>query len=91
MTLKWTPLRELFIAVVTDHVATGKAEDMSRTAIGIDFGMKTFLNLSTGEKIEFPLFLSQSLEEFKKATKIISPRRKGLPTETRQCCTFVYA
>jgi len=77
MTLKRTPLGEFFIAVVTDHVATGETENMNRTAIGIDFGMKTFLNLSNGEKIESPLFLKQSMKELKRAGRKHSTKKKG--------------
>jgi len=77
MTLKRTPLGEFFIAVVTDHVATGKTENMNRIAIGIDFGMKTFLNLSTGEKIDSPLFLRQSIMDLKKAGRNHSTKKKG--------------
>jgi transposase len=89
LTLKRTPLGEFFIAVVTDHVATGETENMNRTAIGIDFGMKTFLNLSNGEKIESPLFLKQSMLELKRAGRVSIPlKRKVQVIETKQGCTL---
>ena len=40
-------------------------------AIGIDFGVKTFLTLNNGEKIENPKFLKQSLDKLKKHQQVL--------------------
>lgn len=44
---------------------------------GADFGMKTFLTLSDGIKIESPEFLRQSLNAIRSANKALSRAKKG--------------
>ncbi len=51
-------------------VKTGKAA-------GVDFGLKTFLTLSTGEKIESPQPLKAALRDLKKAGQKLSRKQKG--------------
>lgn len=77
LTIKRNPLGEFYITIVTDYVATGKTENENRIAIGVDFGLKTFLNFSTGEKIESPLFLKQSLKKLQIASRNYSTKKKG--------------
>ena len=43
---------------------------------GIDFGLKTFLTLSDGRKIESPLFFFQDLKEIRKANRKLSKKVK---------------
>ena len=47
-------------------------------SVGADFGMKdAFLTLNTGEKIQSPQFLKQSLTDLRKLTKALSRKVKG--------------
>ena len=47
-------------------------------SVGADFGMKdAFLTLNTGEKIQSPQFLKQSLTELRKLNKSLSRKVKG--------------
>ena len=46
-------------------------------SVGIDFGIKTFLTLSNGEKIASPQFLKQSLKKLRKLSKSVSRKQKG--------------
>ncbi len=47
-------------------------------SVGADFGMKdAFLTLNTGEKIQSPQFLKQSLKELRKLNKALSRKVKG--------------
>ncbi len=47
-------------------------------SVGVDFGMKdAFLTLNTGEKIQSPQFLKQSLKELRKLNKSLSRKVKG--------------
>ena len=45
--------------------------------LGIDFGLKTFMTLSTGEKIEAPLPLKKGLKLLKRRSKQHSRKKKG--------------
>jgi putative transposase len=50
--------------------ATGKS-------VGIDFGMDTYLTLSTSEKIQHPQPLKRSLNQLRKLNKSVSRKQKG--------------
>ncbi|MYI92845.1 transposase, partial [Candidatus Poribacteria bacterium] len=65
-----------WLYVVTDDVSKGvlPATDES---VGADFGMETYLTLSTGEKIRHPQFLKQSLNELRTLCKTFSRKVKG--------------
>ena len=65
-----------WVYVVTDDAST---EPYSATgeSVGIDFGLETYLTLNTGEKIEHPQPLKQSLTELRKLTKSLSRKVKG--------------
>jgi putative transposase len=49
----------------------------SGEAVGVDFGLKHFLTLSNGEKIEHPLFLNASLKRLRKLSKSIARKKLG--------------
>ncbi|MDJ1182790.1 RNA-guided endonuclease InsQ/TnpB family protein [Roseofilum casamattae] len=76
LTVKRTPLGELFIAVVVDGSEKTIAPESGKTA-GFDFGLKDFLTCSEGFKIKSPLFLKQSIKEVREASKALSSKRKG--------------
>ncbi len=65
-----------WLYVITDdsstepYLATGES-------VGIDFGLETYLTLNTGEKIEHPQPLKQSLTELRKLNKSLSRKVKG--------------
>ena len=65
-----------WVYVVTDDAST---ESYSATgeSVGIDFGLETYLTLNTGEKIEHPQPLKQSLTELRKLNKSLSRKVKG--------------
>ena len=46
-------------------------------AVGIDFGLKTFLTLSDGTKIESPQWLLRGLENVRRANRQLSRKEKG--------------
>jgi len=65
-----------WLYIITDasstepYLATGES-------VGIDFGLETYLTLNTGEKIEHPQPLKQSLTELRKLNKSLSRKVKG--------------
>lgn len=46
-------------------------------SLGIDFGLKHFLNLSNGSKTDSPEFLKQNLDKLKKEQRKLSKKHKG--------------
>jgi len=77
LTIKGTPLGELFMVVVVDSVEQPEIQvEMSRIA-GFDFGLKTFLTVSDGSQIESPQFFKQSLTAIQKASRQHSRKVKG--------------
>jgi len=91
VTIKRTPLGELFMVVVVDNKEllwgrippqSFRADDpkpkfeTGRTA-GFDFGLKVFLSCSEGFKIESPQFCKQSLSAIRAASRNHSKKLKG--------------
>ena len=77
VTIKRTPLGELFMVVVVDSVEPPQIKFETSKIAGFDFGLKTFLTCSEGFKVESPLFLRQSLNAIKKASRQHSRKVKG--------------
>ena len=65
-----------WLYVVTDNTSQ-KVLSATGESVGIDFGMETYLTLSTGEKIHSPEFLKHSLTHLRKFNKAISRKVKG--------------
>ena len=65
-----------WLYVITDDSTT---EPYSATgeSVGIDFGLDTYLTLSTGEKIQHPQPLKQSLNQLRKLNKALTRKVKG--------------
>ena len=65
-----------WLYVVTDKTSK-KVPSATGESVGIDFGMETYLTLSTGEKIQHPQPLKQSLNQLRKLNKAVSRKVKG--------------
>jgi len=77
VTIKRTPLGELFMIVVVDDAVEPQTKFETSRIAGFDFGLKTFLTCSEGFKIESPQFLKQSLNAIQKASRELSRKVKG--------------
>jgi len=78
VTVKRTPLGELFLFVVVDGAGSNEVTVKSGRTAGFDFGLKTFLTCSDPEHtVHSPQFLKQSLNELKRASRSLSRKRKG--------------
>ena len=77
LTVKRTPLGELFMVVVVDDANEPTIKFETSRIAGFDFGLKTFLSCSEGFSIESPLFLKQSLNAIKKASRQLSKKLLG--------------
>jgi putative transposase len=82
VTIKRDSLGDHYICFVTDLVRK-KSKPATRNGCGFDFGLKTFLTTSNGEKIESPLYLKQSLKKLKAASKKLSSKEKGSKSKRR--------
>ncbi|MEM9945379.1 MAG: transposase [Cyanobacteria bacterium P01_D01_bin.36] len=76
LTIKRDKANDLFITVVTDGDGSRLIPTSGRIA-GFDFGLKTFLISSEGEKIQSPLFLKRSANEMARLQRILSRKKKG--------------
>ena len=65
-----------WLYIVTDDTSK-EVLPATGESVGADFGMDTYLTLNTGEKIQHPQFLKQSLTELRKLTKGTSRKVKG--------------
>lgn len=83
LTIKRTPLGELFMVVVVDNVEEPEIKSETGKIAGFDFGLKTFLTCSEGFQIESPLFLKQSLNAITQASKQHSQKQKGSANRER--------
>ena len=83
LTIKRTPLGELFVVVVVDDGSNPEIEVKTGKIAGFDFGLNTFLTCSDGDKIESPQFFKQSLNARKKASRQHSKKLKGSSNRER--------
>ena len=83
VTIKRTPLGELFMTVVVDSVDQPDVKFEPSRIAGFDFGLKTFLTCSDGSKIESPQFLKRSLHAIKQASREHSKKQKGSSNRER--------
>ncbi|MCC5663031.1 transposase [Nostoc sp. CHAB 5784] len=83
LTIKRTPLGELFMVVVVDDAIDPQIKFTTSKIAGFDFGLKVFLTCSDGSKIESPQFFKQSLNAIKRACSNHSKKLKGSSNRER--------
>ncbi len=83
LTIKRTPLGELFMVVVVDSVIEPQIKVETSRIAGFDFGLKTFLTVSDGSQLESPQFLKHSLNVIQKASRQHSKKVKGSANRER--------
>lgn len=76
--IKRSRLGEYYLYIVTDAVAGSLSHGKSHkgASVGMDFGLKTYLTLSDGTKVNNPLFLKQGLNEFRRKSRALSKCEK---------------
>lgn len=77
--IKRSSLGEYYLYIVTDAVAGPMFHRKSRkgASVGMDFGLKTYLTLSDGTRIENPLFLKSGLNELRRKSRALSRSEKS--------------
>ena len=84
--IKRSRLGEYYLYVVTDAVAGSCSHGKSHkgASVGMDFGLKTYLTLSDGTRIDNPLFLKSGLKELRRKSRALSRCEKG--SNHRKAC-----
>lgn len=77
VTIKRTPLGEYYLILVTDANTKKYRKTHDGASVGIDFGLKMYLNMSDGTRIDNPLFFKNNLSEVRIKSRKISKAKKG--------------
>lgn len=77
VTIKRDNLGDIYMSVTCDTDMETKRSFTSEKAVGLDFGLKTFLTTSGGERIEAPLPLKQNLQRLRTAQKAFRSKQDG--------------
>jgi len=89
VTIKRDTLGDVYLFFSCDRVEKPKIERTSTGKIeGFDFGLKTFLTSSTGEKIRSPQFFKIGSNRVKVASKIVSSKKKGSNNRRKAVLSF---
>ena len=75
--IKRSHLGEYYVYIITDCHPTTYGKSHDGASIGIDFGLKTYMTLSNGERIDNPQFLKRSIKDIRKASRRLSKCQKG--------------
>lgn len=67
--VKRSHLNEWYIYVVTDASPKSYTKTHDGASVGIDFGLKTYMTFSDGEKLSHPQFLKKGLRRLQKASE----------------------
>ena len=77
LSVKRSPLGDYYLCVVTDAEARRYGKTHDGASVGIDFGLKTYLTLSDGQRVENPQFLKRNLSRVRSASKRVSTAQRG--------------
>lgn len=69
--------KEKYFACISYETKPNKIDSVSNEIVGIDFGLKTFLTFSNGEKIDHLLPLKKSRKKLARAKRQIRSSKKG--------------
>lgn len=72
--IKRSHLGEYYLYIVTDAIPESRFRRKSHkgASVGMDFGLKTYLTLSDGTRVENPLFLKSGLNELRRKSRALS-------------------
>ena len=68
---------DYYVIIVTDAVSAPIVKTHNGACIGVDYGLKTYLTLSNGEKYNSPQFFKEYLPQIRRAHKRVSLSKKG--------------
>lgn len=77
LSVKKSPLGDYYLMIITDAEAKRYRKTHNGASVGVDFGMKTYLTLSNGQKISNPQMLKSNLKKLQKASQTLSRSKKS--------------
>jgi putative transposase len=77
VTVKRDNLGDFYIAVAIEVKNSKNRNARAGKSVGIDFGLKQFLTLSNGEKIDSPLYLLKNINNIRKLNRSHSRKNKN--------------
>ena len=77
VTVRRDALRDVYLTFSCDGVPQPEQAPKTGQSAGADFGLKTFLTLSSGERIAAPQPLKAELRHLRKAQRVLSRKQKG--------------
>ena len=77
LSVKRTPMGEYYIVIVTDANAKPYRKTHDGASVGVDFGLKTYMTLSTGERLTQPQYLKTNLAELRRLSRSHSKKQRG--------------
>lgn len=86
-TVSKNPSGQYFISFIvhTDEQVPEFNRDISKeNSLGIDFGLKHFLNFSNGEKIDSPEYFKKALDKLVWEQRKFSKKKKGSKNKEKQ-------
>ena len=75
--IKRTPVGEYFVYLFIEANGEPIGKTHNGASVGIDFGLKTYMTLSTGERIQSPRYLKQALGMKRTADRRLSKKQEG--------------
>lgn len=84
LSVKKSHAGDYYITVVTDAEPKRYRKTHDGASVGIDFGLKTYMTLSDGGKVENPEFLKHNLVKLRKASKKLSNAQRGSNNRKRR-------
>ena len=75
--LKLSPNGDWYLYVITDAHPEACGKSHNGASVGIDFGLKTYMTFSTGEKLQHPQFLKADLKHLARFARAYSRTAKG--------------
>ena len=70
--IKRSHLGEYYLYIVTDAEPKPYGKTHDGASIGMDFGLKTYLTMSDGTRVENPLFLKQGIKDLRRKSRDFS-------------------
>ena len=77
LSVKRSALGEFYLCVTTDAEPGRYGKTHDGASVGIDFGLKTYLTTSDGQRVENPEFLKRNLSGLRAASRKVSRSKRG--------------
>jgi len=84
VTVSGTPTGRFFVSILCDTGVPVPAKVKTKTAVGIDLGLKVFAYTSDGEVVENQKHLAKSLKKLRLAQRSLSRKKKGSNRRNKQ-------